>query len=233
MATVLVTGANRGIGLELVRQCAARGDRVIAACRDPAGAGELAQLTLESSGLIEVHPLDVASDASVEALSAVIGRRSIDILINNAGIIGPGGLALATDLDGFAQTLAVNTIAPLRMAMAFASNLRPAGADAAPGKLATISSQMGSLAKASSDRIAYRASKAAANTVMLGVAAEMRSMGVAVILLHPGWVRTGMGGAGADLSPQESAAGLLNQINTLTLAGSGAFLDYSGRRMPW
>ena len=233
MATVLVTGANRGIGLELVRQCAARGDRVIAACRNPAGAGDLAQLARDSNGHVEIHALDVTSDESVKALGTAIGRRSIDVLVNNAGIIGPGGMALQTDLGGFAQTLAVNTIGPLRIAKAFALNLHAAGADGAPGKLATITSQMGSLAKASSDRIAYRASKAAANMVMQGVAQDMRSLGVAVVLLHPGWVRTDMGGTGADISPQESAAGILNQINMLTLAGSGAFLDYSGRRMPW
>ena len=230
MATVLVTGANRGIGLELVRQCAARGDHVIAACRDPAGAGELAQLARDSNGRVEIHALDVTSDESVKALGTATGRRSIDILVNNAGIIGPGGTALQTDLGGFAQTLAVNTIAPLRMAQAFAENLRAA---TPPGKLATITSQMGSLATASLDRIAYRASKAAVNMAMQGVAAEMRSSGVAVILLHPGWVRTDMGGAGADISPQHSAAGILNQIDRLALAETGCFLDYSGRRLPW
>ena len=224
MATVLVTGSNRGIGLELVRQCAARGDHVIAACRDPAGARELARTG------VEIHALDVASQTSADAFKAAIGTRAIDILINNAGIIGPGGMALATDLDGFAQTLAVNTIAPLRMAQAFAANLQAA---TPPGKLATITSQMGSLAKASPDRIAYRASKAAVNMVMLGVAAELQSSGVAVILLHPGWVRTGMGGAGAYISTQQSAAGILNQISMLTLAETGCFIDYSGHRLPW
>ena len=230
MATVLVTGANRGIGLELVRQCVARGDHVIAACRDPAGAGELAELARGTDGHVEIHTLDVTGQASVAAFKATVGSRPIDILINNAGIIGPGGMALATDFDGFAATLAVNTIAPLRIAQAFAANLRAAKPS---GKLATITSQMGSLARASPDRIAYRASKAAVNMVMLGLAAEMRPLGVAVILLHPGWVRTDMGGAAADISAPESAAGILNQINALTLAGSGAFLDYSGRRMPW
>ena len=233
MALVLVTGSNRGIGLELVRQCAARGDHVIACCRDPAGATELAALAQASAGAIDVRALDVADADSVADLRIALGTRPIDVLINNAGVLGPDNARLQINLDAFAETLAVNTLGPLRMARAFSLNLHDAGADGTPGKIVTITSQMGSMTYGSADRMAYRASKAAVNKVMQCLAADLRQMGVAVLLLHPGWVRTDMGGPGADISAQESAAGILARIDALTLAGTGAFLDHAGRRMPW
>ena len=230
MSTFLITGCNRGIGLELARQTAARGDHVIATCRDPAAAAHLQALAGAHPALVTLLALDVADPASIAAVATTIGARKIDVLINNAGIIGPARQStLDMDFDGFALTLMVNTLAPLRIAQAFLPNLR----EGAGGKIATITSGMGSMSYAKSDRIAYRAAKAAVNKVMQGLASDAKPLGVAVLLLHPGWVRTDMGGAGASISASDSAAGILAQIDALTLARSGMFLDHAGKTMPW
>ena len=230
MTTFLITGCNRGIGLELARQTAARGDHVIATCRDLAAAANLHALAAAHPALVTLQALNVIVAESIAAAKTSIGLRQIDVLINNAGIIGPAQQStLDMDFDGFARTLAVNTLAPLRIAQAFLPNLRVA----ADGKIANITSGMGSMSYAKSDRIAYRAAKAAVNKVMQGLASDVKPLGVAVLLLHPGWVRTDMGGAGASISASDSAAGILAQIDALTLARSGSFVDYAGKTMPW
>ena len=230
MAHLLITGCNRGIGLALARIATARGDHVIATCRDPANAADLQALAAQHSGLVDIHPLDVGDAGAVKDLAGKIGKRAIDILINNAGIIGPlRQSTLDMDFDGFAETFAINTLAPLRLAQVFLPNLRASG----HGKLATITSGMGSMSYARSDRIAYRASKAGVNKVMQGLATDLKPLGIAVLLLHPGWVKTDMGGAGADISVNDSASGILAQIDALTLAKTGSFVDYAGRVMQW
>ena len=230
MSTLLVTGSNRGIGLALARRAAARGDHVIATCREPLQATDLQSLSREHAGHIEIMPLDVGSADGVAALKKQLGERKLDILINNAGIIGPARQSpLDMDFDGFAQTLAVNTLAPLRLAQALLPNLRASR----QGKIATITSGMGSMSYSKSDRIAYRASKAAVNKVMQGLATDLKPLGVAVLLLHPGWVRTDMGGSGADISVDDSARGILAQIDALALAKTGGFVDYAGRVLQW
>ena len=230
MTTLLITGCNRGIGLELVRQAALRGNHVMATCRDPAAAVDLRAVAASYPGLIDVLALEVTGLATIQAAKASIGARPIDVLINNAGIIGPARQStLDMDFDGFAETLAVNALAPLRIAQVFLPNLRAAGS----GKIVTITSGMGSMSYAKSDRIAYRAAKAAVNKVMQGLATDLKPLGVAVLLLHPGWVRTDMGGSGASISTKDSALGVLAQIDALTLARSGQFLDYAGKSMPW
>ena len=230
MSSVLITGSNRGIGLALATLCAARGDHVTATCRDPNTAAELQALAGRQPGTVAILPLDVADAASVKALAARLGRQAIDVLINNAGVIGPARQStLDMDFDGFAETLAVNTLAPLRMAQALLPNLRRSEA----GKIATITSGMGSMSYARSDRIAYRTSKAAVNKVMQGLATDLKPLGISVLLLHPGWVKTDMGGAGADISVEDSARGILAQVDVLTLVRSGGFVDYAGRVMSW
>ena len=230
MAKVLITGSNRGIGLALTRLAAARGDHVIATCRDPANAADLQALATRHAGQVEILALDVGNAASVTALATKVGRAPIDVLINNAGIIGPKRQStLDMDFDGFAETLAINTLAPLRVAQVLLPNLRASG----HGKIATITSGMGSMSYARSDRIAYRASKAAVNKVMQGLASDVKPMGIAVLLLHPGWVKTDMGGSGAEISVEDSAAGILARVDGLTLAKSGGFADYAGRVMQW
>lgn len=230
MTNVLITGANRGIGLELARQYLARGARVFAAARNPAKATELAALAAAHERLTLVK-LDVTDEGDCDALAQVLGDEPLDILINNAGIIGPQPQStLAMDFGGFAATLEVNTIAPLRVVHALLDRLKAAG----NAKIITVSSRMGSFtATSQTDRIAYRASKAAVNMVMRGLARDLRDTGIAVAVVHPGWVRSDMGGAGADISPKTSASGLISVIDALTLANTGCFLNWNGQEISW
>ena len=133
------------------------------------------------------------------------------------------------DFDGFAKTLAVNTLAPLAVSQAFLPHLKRSSSP----RILTVSSGMGRMSYAKSDRIAYRASKAAVNKVMQGLATDLEPMGIAVVMLHPGLVRTDMGGAGADIAPAESAAGILAVAEGLTLEGTGQFLNWDGSTVEW
>lgn len=229
MTSYLITGANRGIGLELSRQAAARGAHVLAACRDPAKAGDLHAVARASDGRIEVVALEVTSQASIAALKQQIGARPLDVLINNAGIMGADPQSPANmDYEIFAQVLAVNTIAPLRVTNAFLANL-----EAAKGKAVVISSLMGSFTFPETDKIAYCVSKTAVNRVFHALARDVRPRGIAVAILSPGWVRTDMGGASAPLSVEQSAAGLLDQIAGWTMAQSGTFSNFAGVAQSW
>lgn len=225
MQTYLITGANRGIGLEMTRQALELGLRVIATCRDPSSATELAAL----DGSLEVHTLDVADDASTQALVKKLGTVKLDVLINNAGYMAERQAIDDMDYEQWMTSFAVNAIAPWRVSVAFADRLQASSS----ARIATISSQMGSMERASSDRVAYRSSKAAANMAMRTLALEWESRGITVCLLHPGWVKTDMGGSNAALDPSESAAGLLDVIDGLTLKDTGRFLDHAGKSMPW
>jgi NAD(P)-dependent dehydrogenase (short-subunit alcohol dehydrogenase family) len=230
MAVFLITGANRGIGLELTRQTERRGDSVIAACRNPAAASELAKLAGEAGGRVEIIALDVGEPASIAAATARLGTRPIDVLINNAGIKGPARQSgLDMDFDGLEQTLAVNAIGPLRVTQALLPNLRAAE----KARVVAISSGMASLTDPASSSLAYRASKTALNKLFQGLATDLEPVGIAVLILAPGWVRTDMGGGAAPLSVAESVAGLLREIDALTLARSGHFRDYVGQEVPW
>lgn len=223
MQTILITGASRGIGLELSRTYTAAGFRVIATVRDVPMAKDI----LPFAELIE---LEVTEPASVAKLQAQMQGETIDVLINNAGIIGPD-LQSTTDMDfdGFLKTLEVNTVAPLRIVQA----LLPALKRAKQPKLATVSSKMGSLSYAASDQVAYRASKSAANKVIQCLSTDLKSAGIAVASLHPGWVRTDMGGAGADIAVTESAMGIKAVMDKLTLATTGRFWNYDGSELGW
>lgn len=226
MTSLFVTGCGRGIGLELVHQAIELGWDVAGSVRDRWTAEMLRE---RFPGRIEVLLFDVTDAKAVEAAAAGFDGP-VDILINNAGIIGPERQStLDMDFDGFAETLAVNTIAPLRVTQAFLPHLRKSGNP----RILTISSAMGRMSYANSDRIAYRASKAAVNKVMQGLATDLRGEGIAVRILHPGWVRTDMGGAGADISPQESAAGILDIARATTIADTGTFVNWDGTAVPW
>jgi len=223
MATVLITGANRGIGLELARQYAAAGDTVIRAMRGQDKAGETVGESL---------PLDVTSDASAAALAEMLKGRPVDLLINNAGVIGPEpARQTSTDMDfaGFLGALDVNVLGPLRVTQALLPNLRAAKA----AKVAVVSSQMGQLSSKQSGFVAYRASKAAVNKVFQCLAADLAGEGIAVAMLHPGWVRTDMGGAGADLDVSESASGIRKVLADLDVASTGRFKAWDGRTLDW
>jgi NAD(P)-dependent dehydrogenase (short-subunit alcohol dehydrogenase family) len=221
MARIVITGANRGIGLELARQYAAEGHEVIRAMRgtdqaDPPFGTVLA--------------LDVTDDISVETFVAELGDAPVDLLIANAGVIGPEKQS-STEMDfaGFADTLDANVLGPLRVIQALLPNLR-----AAPGaKIAVISSRMGSMAQTASNSVAYRASKAAVNKVVQCLAADLAGEGIAVASLHPGWVRTDMGGPGADISVTDSAAGIRSVLDRLNIETTGRFTAYDGEALDW
>ena len=224
MTTVLITGANRGLGLEFTRQYKAAGATVIATCRNPATAQSLNTLG------VEVLTLDVADSASIAALAATLQGTTIDILISNAGIWGPQRQS-ANDCppEAMAEVFTVNTIAPLMIARALKPNLI-AGQDK---KLIVLTSKMGSISDSSGGVVAYRASKAALNIVMHGLAKDWARDGILVGVLHPGWVKTDMGGPGAPLNAIESVTGLRARIAELNPATSGRFIAFDGQEIGW
>ncbi|HTW36811.1 MAG TPA: SDR family oxidoreductase [Rhizomicrobium sp.] len=227
---VLVTGASRGLGLEFVKQYAEEGATVFACCRDPGTSKPLRRISDESGGKVSMHPLDVADAKSVAALAKSFGDEPLDLLINNAGTYGPKQQsANDMDFDAWAETFAVNAMAPLRIAQAFHRNLKKGHGK----KLITITSQMGSTAGHTGDYFAYCSSKAAVNNVMHGLALAWKGDGITVTLIHPGWVKTDMGGKNAPLEPHESIAGMRRVIARLTSGDSGKFLDYRGHELPW
>jgi NAD(P)-dependent dehydrogenase (short-subunit alcohol dehydrogenase family) len=227
MITILITGANRGIGFALVQAALKRGDRVIATVRDPFRIPDLLKTAPREQ--MALLGMDVSDERSV-ARAAGLLKEPLDALINNAGIKGPDRQdALDMDFAGFSQVLAVNTLAPLRVAQAFLPHLR----QSSNPKILTLSSQMGSLAGSALGSIAYRASKAALNKVMQGLAAELQPEGVSVAVAHPGWVKTDMGGSHADTTSEESAEGLLALLDSLSLARTGQFFRWDGSIHPW
>ena len=228
MVAVLITGANRGLGLEFVRQYAAAGDRVFACARDPGSAAELREIAAASGGRVTVHLLDVTSGADVAALAKTLKDETIDILINNAGIDGSmrGGEA---DYEAWAELFRVNTMAPYRMALAFRTQMKRSRAP----KLVAISSRLGSIALTKGHVMDYSAAKAALNHLMRALAMRWGKEGFIVIALSPGWVKTDMGGASAPLTPHESIAGMRKVIAALKPSDNGRFLGHQGEELPW
>ena len=225
--TVLITGANRGIGLELARQYTAAAWRVIATCRNPVGLGELARLP----GAIEVHGLEVTDAAQTTALARELDGTAIDVLINNAGIYGPKKYNLdEVDEEAWGQTLRINVMAPLRISTAFTPHV----AASAQRKIVTVTSKMGSIGdNASGGSYIYRSSKSAVNAVMRSLSHELYDQGIIVALLHPGWVKTDMGGPNALISLEQSVTGMRRVIANLDREQSGSFLNYDGTEIPW
>jgi NAD(P)-dependent dehydrogenase (short-subunit alcohol dehydrogenase family) len=225
MTTVLITGANRGIGLQLARSYAAKGATVIATARMPDAAEALKALKAAHASL-QVLPLDVTDAASLDALVAQLSRRPVDLLIANAGVIGPraGSDDPANTAQRWAEVLATNVTGVFFTVRALLPNLK-----AAPGsKIAILSSRMGSSSAAVGSSYLYRASKAAAANVGNNFAGELKPAGIAVGVYHPGWVKTDMGGAGADITVETSAAGLMQRFSALSMATTGVFEDYAG-----
>lgn len=230
MSTVLIAGANRGLGLEFVRQYAADGDRVIAACRAPDRADALTVIAAGSKGRVTVHPLDVSDEVSVRALKDVIHDQPIDIVIANAGVYGGNRQGWRDmDYDAWMRTLAVNTMGLLRVAQIAHSNLL-----AGSGKrFIAITSGMGSNTGGGSDMHAYRTSKAALNRLCSTLAVDWRSDGIIVVPVSPGWAKTDMGGPNAPLAVETSVGSLRGLIARLTLADSGQLFDYDGASLSW
>lgn len=228
----LVTGANRGLGLEFVRQLLARGDHVIAACRLPGKANALTQLAGEYPGRLQVLPLDVADPRThaslARELALVTDGEPLDLLIHNAGVLRGGerfGQVQAKDLDASFHT---NAAGPFLLTQALAGQL----ADGA--SVANISSEVGSIALRQEFRTpSYAMGKAAQNMATSLLAQALAPRGIKVIALHPGWVRTDMGGQQAALGAQESVGGLLQVIHRITLEDSGGFFDWQGQPLPW
>jgi len=226
MPTVLITGANRGIGLEFARQYAADGWRVLAACRNPGAARHLKEI----KGDIELHALDVREDEQIPDLAMTLAKESIDILVNNAGVIGPREHFRKTDTSSWLEVFHINSIAPARMAEAFADHLERSSRKL----IVNITSKMGSITdNTSGGSYVYRSSKAALNMVAKTLAVDLAARGITVVLFHPGWVRTDMGGPSALITPRESVAGMREKIATLTPADSGKFFNFDGRPLPW
>jgi NAD(P)-dependent dehydrogenase (short-subunit alcohol dehydrogenase family) len=221
MALSVVTGANRGIGLALCAELAKRGHHVVAACRS--SSPELAKLGVEV-----VEGVDVATDAGIAALVKAVGDRSIDLLVNNAGILVWGDQLGALNVEGIRKQFEVNALAPLRLTDALRDRL-PKGA-----KVALITSRMGSIDdNTSGARYGYRMSKAALNMAGKSLAVDLKAHGVAVAILHPGMVKTDMIGGNGQVEPADAAKGLLARIDDLTLATSGGFWHMNGERLPW
>jgi NAD(P)-dependent dehydrogenase (short-subunit alcohol dehydrogenase family) len=222
--TVLVTGANRGLGLEFARQYKEAGWQVIGTARDPDDARELEALGAR------VLPLDVTRQDSVDALAATLAGEPLDLLINNAGIFPRVGKISEIDFDAYNRTLAVNTVGPVRVTRALLPNLQR-------GKLkiiASLSSNLGSIAENERGNFyGYRESKAALNMFTKTLAAELGADGFICIVLTPGWVQTDMGGPNAPLQPARSIAGMKAVLDKLTPADNGTFWSYDGSQMPW
>lgn len=222
--TVLITGANRGIGLELAQQYSTAGWQVIGTARRPDAADELRGLGV---GVME---LDVTDQGSVNRLAQNLGDRPIDVLINNAGIFPRSRSVSDIDFDEFNRTLAVNTVGPVRVTQALLSNLRTGTLK----KVVNITSNLGSITEnTNGGSYGYRESKAALNMFTRSLAAELRQEGFICIVLHPGWVQTDMGGSGAPTTVEDSVSGIRKVIDSLTPDDSGTFWSHEGDQLPW
>ena len=231
MKTVLITGANRGLGLEFARQYALANWKVIAACRQPDSASELKNLAKQYPQ-IQMEALDVVDFAQIDALSARLGGEAIDVLINNAGVYGDSAGKGFGNLDyqAWQQTLTVNTIAPVKVTEAFLSQLEQ-GSDKL---VVVISSLMGSITdNGSGGSLLYRSSKAGLNAVMKSLSIDVKPRQLGVLILHPGWVRTDMGGKNGLIDVEESVTGMREQIEKFQFEQSGCFIKYDGSLMPW
>lgn len=231
MATVFITGANRGLGFEFARQYAADGWKVYAACRRQDSAAELRRLANASAGRVEILELDVTSSASVRAAANALAGEPIDLLVNNAGVGSPRGQQIGSlDYAAWARVLDVNTLGPMRVTEALLENV----AKGRGKKIVTITSGMGSIAdNASGGSYAYRSSKAAVNMVVKGLSLDLAARGITCIVMNPGWVRTDMGGTGGKLAPEESIAAMRKVIAGLRPADTGKFFNYDGKTYPW
>ncbi len=227
MATVLITGANRGLGLEFCKQYAAEGWQVLACCRNPEKADKLADIPH-----VRIVPLDVSDFAQIDNLAAQLQDTAIDVLINNAGVYGDNRQRGFGQLDyaAWTQTFTVNTQAPVKIAEAFLPHLKRGEKKL----LVSISSLMGSIAdNGSGGSILYRTSKAALNAAMKSLSIDLQDQKIGVLVLHPGWVKTDMGGPNALIDAQQSVAGMRQVIERFNLAQSGSFLKYDGTILPW
>lgn len=231
MPSVMVTGASRGIGLEFVHQYAEAGYEVHALARNPHGSKSLNDLA-KTHPNIRVHPLDVSDFSAIELLGRELAGQPLDILINNAGVYGPkeGQNLGRLDYEAWMSAFKVNALAPLKMVETFLPHLERGSKRI----IASLSTQMASIGNnASGGNYIYRTTKAALNMALKNLSLDLRSKGIVVFILHPGWVKTDMGGQGATLSPKESVSQMRRLISRLDAEFSGKFLNYKGEELPW
>jgi len=227
MEKTLISGASRGIGLEFTKQCLGRGDQVVACCRNPAEAGQLASLAGPNLTVVE---LDVSDSISIETLPDRLPELTYSLFINNAGIYGQSQSLDQADPDEWLRIFRVNTIAPLLVTRALLPRMSTSG----DARLVYLSSRMGSIAEnTSGGTYVYRSSKTALNQVVKSLALDLAGRGMAVAALHPGWVQTDMTGPNALIDTRTSVKGLMAVIDALTLEKSGRFYNYDGSEIPW
>ena len=230
-STYFITGCNRGLGLEFVQQLLARGERVIATCRDIATATDLTALTLKHSGQLSLVEMDVSDEASMREAVALLNDEAIDVFINNAGVYGPRDANFG-NVDGpaMAEVLYTNAVAPVLLTQLLIDNVRKGSGK----KLVFVSSKMGSIAdNGRGGSYIYRSSKTALNSIVKSLALDFAPEGIAAATLHPGWVRTDMGGPNGLIDAPESVSGMLNVIDGLSVANTGQFFNYDGATIAW
>ena len=230
-STYFITGCNRGLGLEFVQQLLARGQRVIATCRDIATATDLTALALKHSGQLSLVEMDVSDEASMREAVALLNDEAIDVFINNAGMYGPRDANFG-NVDGpaMAEVLYTNAVAPVLLTQLLIDNVRKGSGK----KLVYVSSKMGSIAdNGRGGSYIYRSSKTALNSVVKSLALDLAPEGIATATLHPGWVRTDMGGPNGLIDAPESVSGMLNVIDGLSVADTGQFFNYDGSTIAW
>lgn len=228
---IVITGANRGIGLRMARSYIDDGQRVYAACRRPETSTELARLAEKSDGRLSLHPLDVTNDRQIGAFADALAGVAVDVLINNAGMYAQKGVQLGQlDAASWLQCIHVNSVGPVMVAQALLENV----AASERRLIATITSKMGSIAdNTSGGAYAYRSSKTALNSAMKSLAIDLHDREISVILLHPGWVRTDMGGLNALITVDESVTQLRKILDSAGMKDSGNFFDRDGSVIPW
>ncbi len=232
MKTVLITGSNRGIGLEFATQYAEEGWRVFACCRDPAGADVLNRLAGQHPQRVSIHALNVIDHQQIEQLAHSLAGQPIDLLINNAGVYPAQQVDSfgATDYSAWAHAFAVNTMAPLKMAEAFFKHVCRSQLKT----IITVTSKMGSIAdNRGGGSYIYRSSKAAVNIVVKSLSIDLEQNQIIAVLLHPGWVRTDMGGPNGLITAEQSVTGMRQVIAGLKLEDSGRFIAFDGQTVPW
>jgi NAD(P)-dependent dehydrogenase (short-subunit alcohol dehydrogenase family) len=228
MRTILITGANRGIGLAHARRFLERGMRVFATARLPSEADDLERLAAAHEGHLRILRFDARDPQGPADLKQALGDEPIDLLFNNAGLGHRGGFG-AFEASEFMDVMAVNALAPLLLAQALVDNV----AASTRRLIANQSSQLGSIGDASGGAYAYRASKAALNMISKALAGDLRARGVTVLALHPGWVRTRMGGANAPVDVEMTVSGQQKIFDEVELDDSGKFFNFDGKPIPW